>query len=77
MMNVKGTRNRISGTGVGKKLWDFQRQFAFSHQCFDKFCIVILAQQLVVPGYFHHWVQYFRIYCYCFGHCESHNDALP
>ena len=28
-----------------KNSWDFKRQFTHSHQCFNNFCIVILAQQ--------------------------------
>ena len=45
MINVKSTRNRISGTGVEKKIMEFlEAVFAHSHQCFKNFCIVVLAQ---------------------------------
>ena len=47
MVNVKGTRNCILGTGVeincgiSRDIWTF----AHSHQCFNKFYNFILTQQ--------------------------------
>ena len=81
MMNVKGIRNFILGTGaevnygICRGIWTF----AHSRQCFKNFYKLYFGTAVtskMFQGIFVHQL-YLRLYCCCFDKCKSDNDVLP